>query len=204
MNELEKMFRATDSAALYAARYLDYLSELLREIDGTEIENIVQALLTAYENHRTIFVIGNGGSAACASHWVNDLANGTKVPGQTPFRAISLTDNLASITALANDTGYENIFVAQLENLLQEGDVLIGISASGNSPNVVKAVEYANSMKAVTIGLVGFDGGQMKSRCRICLHIPTAKGEYGPVEDIQMILDHLITTYLRQHLQSRD
>jgi len=104
------------------------------------------------------------------------------------------------ITALANDDGYENIFIAQLRNILNAGDVVVGISASGNSPNVVKAIEYANSKGAVTVGLTGFLGGGLKEVSQVCVHVETPKGEYGPVEDVHMILDHLVTTYLKMRL----
>ena len=102
------------------------------------------------------------------------------------------------LTAIGNDNGYENIFVKQLQNQLQLGDLLVAISASGNSPNVIKAVEYANTMGVMTVGLTAFDGGRLKKISRIKVHIPTNKGEYGPAEDAHMIIDHLVGTYLTQ------
>ena len=161
------------------------------------IATISRKILAAFKRNRKIIIFGNGGSAVCASHWCNDLTNGTKVKGKKTIKAISLTDNTASITAIANDSGYENVFLLQLENLLTPGDIVIGISASGNSPNVVKAFEFANSVGATTVALIGFDGGIMKSISKVVLHIPTNKGEYGPVEDIQLVLDHLISSYIR-------
>ena len=112
------------------------------------------------------------------------------------MRAISLTDNQPFITAVSNDIGFEHVFEEQLRNMLQLGDVVVAISASGNSPNVVKAIEFANSHGAVSIGLVGFDGGRLREISQIVLHVPTDHGEYGPVEDIHLILDHMITEYL--------
>lgn len=197
MNYLETSFRESHSTADYADRYLKYLSQLLAEMDRRKIQEIADIILEARRRQQTIYLIGNGGSAVCASHWCNDLTNGTKIGGKPPIKAISLTDNTASITAIANDNGYENVFLLQLENLLQPGDVLIGISASGNSPNVVRAFEYANRIGATTVALIGFDGGKMKDISKVVLHIPTQKGEYGPVEDIHLILDHLITSYLK-------
>jgi D-sedoheptulose 7-phosphate isomerase len=112
------------------------------------------------------------------------------------MKVVSLTDNVAVITALANDYGYDRIFVMQLEPLLAEGDVVVAISASGNSPNVVQAIEFANERKAVTVGLTGFDGGRLGELCEIHVHVPSARGEYGPVEDAHMVLDHLVMSYL--------
>jgi D-sedoheptulose 7-phosphate isomerase len=197
MNHLQTIFSQSNDASSYAKEYLVYLSNLLANMDTKKIEEIVRLITQARQDNKTIYLIGNGGSAVCASHWCNDLTNGTKVKGKKTIKAISLTDNTASITALANDSGYENIFVLQLENLLNPGDVVIGISASGNSPNVVKAFEFANSAGATTVALIGFDGGAMKSISKVVLHIPTNKGEYGPVEDIQLVLDHLISSYIR-------
>ncbi|MBX7151559.1 SIS domain-containing protein [bacterium] len=201
MNQLQKNFAESNTAVDYVRRYLKYLSELLSHLDANKIAEIIDLLYQARNDGRTVYLIGNGGSAACSSHWANDLCNGTKVKGKKFIRAVSLTDNVATLTALGNDIGYDNIFVAQLENLLQSGDIVIGISASGNSPNVVKAFEYANSVGAITVGLIGFDGGKMKEQSKVVLHIVTGKGEYGPVEDIQMILDHVMTTFLRQKIE---
>jgi D-sedoheptulose 7-phosphate isomerase len=123
------------------------------------------------------------------------------VEGAIPFRAVSLTDNVAVLTAIANDIAYADVFVRQLEGLLRPGDVVVAISASGNSPNVVRAIEYARSHGAVTVGLTGFDGGRLKALCDEAVHVATPPGEYGPVEDTHLVLDHLITGYLRARLQ---
>jgi len=145
---------------------------------------------------RAVFFIGNGGSAATASHFANDISIGTRTGDKKPFRAVSLTDNVAVMTALANDEGYDRMFVDQLRVHMRAGDSLVAISASGNSPNLIEAVDYATSRGATVIGLTGFDGGKLREKSDISLHVPTAKGEYGPVEDVHMIFDHLIGSYL--------
>jgi D-sedoheptulose 7-phosphate isomerase len=112
------------------------------------------------------------------------------------MRVVSLTDNVAVITALANDYGYEQVFVMQLEPLLRAGDVVVVISASGDSPNVVKAIEFARQRQAVTVGLTGFDGGRVGVICDVHVNVPCLAGEYGPVEDLHMIVDHVVMSYL--------
>jgi len=196
MNKLERIFSESQSGKDYAKRYASYVSELLMGLNWQAIEDIIEVFHTARTNGKTIFFIGNGGSAATSSHFAEDLAYGTMVEGKEPFRALSMTDNIAYMTAVANDESYENIFVRQLKNLFNSGDVLVAISGSGNSPNLVKAVEYANNKGGITIGIVGFDGGKLNNICHHCVHIKTMVGEYGPVEDIHLILAHIVSTYL--------
>jgi D-sedoheptulose 7-phosphate isomerase len=185
--------RATGSdGARFADRYLTYVSKVLSDIDREAIATFADALLAARERQAMIFFIGNGGSAATASHWVNDL---TRWRGK-PFRALSLTENVAMLTAIANDHGYDHVFRWQLENLMAAGDVLVAISASGNSPNIVEAVKYARAHDGLTVGLTGFDGGALRELVEINIHVPTSAGEYGPTEDAHLILDHLVTAYL--------
>jgi D-sedoheptulose 7-phosphate isomerase len=145
-----------------------------------------------------IFIMGNGGSASTATHFANDLGKGASRSGKLPFRVISLTDNVAWLTALANDEGYEHVFVRQLENHVRKGDLVIGISASGNSRNVLRALQFAKSRGALTIGLVGFDGGKMHKMVDESLLVRAPVGAYGPVEDVHMILEHAITTCLME------
>lgn len=196
MNNLDEIFAESQSGKDYARRYVSYLSEVLRSLDGEAIEKVIEVFQKARSVGKMIFFAGNGGSAATCSHFAEDLAYGTWTEGKKPFRVLSLADNTAYLTALANDECYENVFVGQLRSLLTNGDVLVAISASGNSPNVVKAVEYANSHGGITIGMVGFDGGKLKDICRHCCHVSTIKGAYGPVEDIHLVLDHIVSTYL--------
>jgi len=196
MSTLNRIFTESSSLADYAERYAAYVSDLMARLDFAAIERVGGRLEAARRAGRTIFLIGNGGSAATASHFANDLALGPRVYGARAYRAISLTDNCALLTAAGNDLGYETIFLEQLKTLLQPKDVVIAISASGNSPNVLRAIEYANQRGAITIGLTGFDGGTLRQIVTEHLHVSTPHGDYGPVEDLHLILNHLITSYL--------
>jgi D-sedoheptulose 7-phosphate isomerase len=196
MSTLNRLFSESSNLAEYAERYASYISELMRRLDLPAIERVGRLLEEARDGGHTIFLIGNGGSAATASHFANDLALGPRVFGAESYRAISLADNTALMTAAGNDLGYETIFLEQLKTLLHQRDLVIAISASGNSPSVLKAVEYANELGAITIGLTGFDGGQLRHIVSEYLHVATPKGDYGPVEDLHLMLNHLITSYL--------
>lgn len=194
MNQVDAIWRASPTGAGFADGYLRYLAEVLERIDRESVATLATALLAARERNARIFFLGNGGSAATASHWVSDL---TRWRGR-PFRALSLTENVAVLTAVANDHGYDQVFRRQLETLMAPGDVVVAISASGNSPNVVEAIEYANANAAITVGLTGFGGGRLGQLAQIHVHAPTNEGEYGPAEDVHLILDHLVTAYLWQ------
>jgi D-sedoheptulose 7-phosphate isomerase len=195
MNKLRALYEAAPGALPFARGYLEYLAEIFQLLDGEAIASFIDVLEQARQRGAQIFFMGNGGSASTASHFVNDLAIGCQ--GAKPFRALSLTDNLAVMSAIGNDFGYDEIFVRQLQTYLHPGDVVVGISASGNSPNVVKALEYANARGAVTVALTGFDGGKLKPIAQIAVHVPTDKGEYGPVEDVHLIMDHLVSSFFR-------
>lgn len=205
MNNLEKMFEGSRNAEAYTESYFNYIAQLLAAMDKKAIGRFVAELEEAWAKESTIFIVGNGGSAATASHMANDLGlDVLKKSGITKaFRAMSLTDCNAVLTAIANDDGYDNLFVNQLKIHYREGDKLIAISASGNSPNVIKAVEWVKTRGGKTIGLLGFDGGKLKGLCDLVIQVTTPKGEYGPVEDIHMILDHLIATWL-QYKKTRE
>lgn len=197
MNRIDQLTKThADKPADYARAYLDYLASCLQSVDCTAVEAFIRLLLAARENGKTVFFIGNGGSAATASHFANDISIGTRTGDDRPFRAVSLTDNIPVMTALANDEGYDRMFIDQLKVHMRDGDALVAISASGNSPNVIAAVEYAKTRGATVVGMTGFDGGRLKALSDISLHLATARGEYGPVEDMHMIFDHLIGSYL--------
>ncbi len=197
MNNIDKLTKLhTEDAAGYARAYLDYLASCFAAIDCAAIDAFIKLLLAARKSGHSVFFIGNGGSAATASHFANDISIGTRTGDTLPFRAVSLTDNVAVMTALANDEGYDRMFVDQLRVHMRDGDSLVAISASGNSPNLIEAVDYAKTRGATVVGLTGFDGGRLREKSDISLHVPTDKGEYGPVEDIHMIFDHLIGSYL--------
>lgn len=199
MNNIDRLF--TSDPAAFASAYLNYLQSVLQKIDTAEIGRFIETLLDARKRGATIFFIGNGGSAATASHFANDLSIGTG-DYDKPFRAMSLTDNVPIITAIGNDFGYEEIFVRQLRVLGRSGDVVVGISASGNSPNLLKAFDYAHSAGMKTVALTAFDGGKMKAMADEGIHVPTAPKEYGPAEDAHMVLDHLVGAYLMRHVRA--
>lgn len=178
------------------ADYLRAFERLLHHVDQDAIERIVLCLRSARDRAATIYVAGNGGSAATASHWVNDLGKATKCSGQAPMRVMSLSDNISWLTALANDEGYERVFSGQLENFGQGGDVLVVISASGNSPNLIEAVKLARQRGLVTVGFLGFDGGVLRNQVDECIWIPTEKGAYGLVESAHALLCHILTDCL--------
>jgi len=178
------------------AAYLTALRLLLEQIDLEAVGRVFQTLRSARDRRSTIFIAGNGGSASTASHWVNDLGKATKRSGRAPIRVIGLSDNTSWLTALANDEGYERAFAGQLENFAQPGDVLIVLSASGNSTNLVKAVELASSRGMTTIALLGFDGGKLKSIVDEMIWVETEKGAYELVEDAHSVLTHAITKSL--------
>lgn len=177
--------------------YIQRLYGVLSSLDQNELERF-EKLLSSLNERQRVYIIGNGGSAATASHMVNDFGIGLKRRGKLNISAIALADNLASCSAIANDIGYENIFYLQLKDVLTPTDVLIAISCSGNSPNITKAVRYAKEVGATIVGLSGFDGGELKKLSDIVLHSDTRKGEYGLVEDTHMIINHLLYSWFIQ------
>ena len=185
----------------FASSYLNYLQSLLGKVDPAEVAGFIQVLLEARERGATVFFIGNGGSASTASHFANDIAIGSNDYAK-PFRVVSLADNAAIVTTIGNDFGFEEIFVRQLRVLGKKGDVIVAISASGNSPNLVKAFEYASAAGILTFAITAFDGGRLKQMADSGVHIPTGPKEYGPAEDIHMILDHLVGAYLMRFVKN--
>ncbi|MDZ7331716.1 MAG: SIS domain-containing protein [candidate division KSB1 bacterium] len=168
-----------------------------------ENQKLIQILEYAYYHNKHVFFFGNGGSGATASHFCEDLGKGT-LNGKKDikrFRTISLTDNTPYILALANDEGYESIFVEQLRNLADPGDVAIGISGSGNSPNVLRAIDYANKHNMITVGMTGFNGGRLKKIAQYCLHIPI--DDMGITECVHSIIAHYITDYFREKINQQ-
>lgn len=203
MNHLDTFYDESQGDIISFTRlYTRYISELLAGLDAAAIERFVTTMLSARENGQAIYFIGNGGSAATASHFANDIAIGTRTLNK-PFRAISLTDNVAVMSAIANDDGYEEIFVQQLKVQMLPGDVVVGISASGNSQNVVNALVYAKGRGAKTFAILGFAGGRCREIADDHILIETPNSEFGPVEDLHMIIDHLVGTYLMRAVKSR-
>jgi len=200
MNNLDKIYAENKEIKKFSKSYFEYLSFVMKLISEKEIESFVTILLEARERDSVAYFIGNGGSAATASHFANDLSIGTRSYDK-PFRVVSLCDNQAVITAIANVDGYEKIFSQQLAVVLKKNDVVVAISASGNSPNLLKGIEVAKNKEAITVGLTAFDGGALKKAVDYSVHVPTEKGEYGPAEDAHMILDHLIGSYLNRYIK---
>lgn len=177
-------------------KYFQQMKETLDRIDEAPINKIIETLHAARLRGSQVFIMGNGGSASTASHFVCDLAKNTRQPHVPHYKVIGLTDNMAILSAYANDDGYENVFALQLANLVQPDDIVIGISTSGNSPNVLRAIELANERGATTVGFTGFDAGKLGAMVAIHAHTPSDCIEQ--VEDIHLILEHLITKELRE------
>ena len=181
--------------------YFLQMQNVLADVSREAILTTVSRLYQAWEQRKQVFVLGNGGSASTASHVANDLSKATIVPGAARMKVISLTDNMALISAWANDTSYDAIFKEQLENLMEAGDTVIAISASGNSPNVLRAMEFARQNGAFTIAWTGLSGGQLKDGTDLCVHAPTE--DVGMIESVHLVIDHLVTRQLWQRIQAR-
>jgi D-sedoheptulose 7-phosphate isomerase len=187
----------------FAKGYLTELKSVLDRLPLESIDSVVGAIEAAHAAGKQIFIIGNGGSAATASHMMNDLCKGTLGhkgdASWKRFRVIALTDNVSLMTAWANDTDYNHIFSEPLKNLAQRGDLLVAISVSGNSPNIIAAVDAAKQLGMQIVGLAGFGGGKLAKMADVSFAVPS--DGYGPVEDVHMILDHIITGYLYEKLK---
>lgn len=172
--------------------YLDDFSALLKKVDPKEVETLVDLIADAYKNDRFVFIIGNGGSGANASHLCEDLGKGTlhNFDTQKRLKVMSLTDNTPYILAYGNDLGYDRIFVEQLKNFAQPGALLISLSGSGNSANVLKAVEWANANGLKTVGITGYDGGKLRKMCHHNVHVPSHN--MGAVESVHLVLFHYL------------
>jgi len=183
----------------YTQNIADYIALekcTLDKICIDEINSALNEIVAAYEREGNIYIFGNGGSAATASHYANDFNKGISEFTEKKFRFICLNDNVPTIMAVANDIGYEEIFRFQLKGKLTKKDLVIGISGSGNSKNVVNAIEYAKECGVRTLGITGYDGGKVKSIVDLSLHVPIKNMQI--TEDIHMIFDHLMMTVLCQ------
>jgi len=203
MNNIDKAFESVKSIGQFSKEYFLYLSSVLNSIDENEINRMAEIFELAKTNGNTIFVAGNGGSASTATTMANDIGFDIikKTKTDKPFRVFSLVDNNSVITAISNDVGYENIFVNQIKIHFRPGDCLIVISASGNSPNVLKAAEWMKSRGEKIIGLLGFSGGKLIDMCDVKIHVKTEPGEYGPVEDAHLILNHVLAHWFQNKLK---
>ena len=185
----------------------EYLSDIIRILEELKAKNadffdrLATIFTEARADNRKIFFCGNGGSASTASHFTSDLAKGTIVEGTPRFKALSLADNIPQMLAWGNDSCYEDIFVEQLKNLFEPGDVVVGISGSGNSGNVLRAIQYARENDGITVGITGFDGGKIKEMVDLCLIVPVHNMQ--KTEDIHMIVDHLTTLMIKEEELAR-
>jgi len=168
----------------------------LNRVDLESVSSVVDALLAVRARGSSVYVVGNGGSAATASHMATDLMLGSGLV-DPPLRVIALTDNQALITATGNDVSFAHIFSRQLRHLGKSKDLLLAVSASGNSPNVLACVEAARELGITTVAFTGFDGGQLATMVDLLVHVPTRQGAYGPVEDVHLMVNHMITERLK-------
>ena len=178
--------------------YFDLLSQTIRSLPFDQVDGVADILVRAYQRQRTIFVFGNGGSAALASHFACDLSKGTVNGSKKRFRVMALTDNVALMTAWANDSNYEDIFCEQLANFAAPGDIAFAISASGNSPNVLKALRVAKQAGGITAGLTGFSGGRMLALCDACIVVPSDNMQI--IEDLHLCIAHSLFTCVRSKI----
>jgi D-sedoheptulose 7-phosphate isomerase len=181
-----------------AASYLTGLKQAIDALPMDRLAQLGELLYRAYRNEKQVFTLGNGGSASTASHIAADLAKNTIGANMRRFHITSLNDNAAILTALANDLGYENVFSEQLQNLIRAGDLLIAVSASGNSANVVKAIRYAQSQSAEVVGILGFDGGEAGRLADLAIIVPSYS--YGVVEDVHLIINHILVEHFQTKL----
>jgi len=184
---------------------VNYVQEFIRNIQQlriSDINPISEQIWQAYLAGHQIFVMGNGGSAAIASHFACDLGKSTAMDGKPRFRVQSLNDNVPLMTALANDLGYENVFREQMRNLARPNDVVIAITSAGNSENIVRAVQFANEIGAISVAIIGFGGGRVKDIAQFSLVLESC--DYGVVETISMFVCHTLTFAFKDRLEKTD
>jgi D-sedoheptulose 7-phosphate isomerase len=203
MNNIERLCSNSQNAGEFTHKYFNYLKQVLDSIELDTINKLVHEFENARANGNTIFVVGNGGSATTATSMANDIGFDIikKTGTEKPFRVFSLTDNTSVITAIANDVGYENVFLNQLKIHYRQGDKLLAISASGNSLNVVAAAEWVKNQGGIVMSFVGFAGGKLKEISDVVVHVISEAGEYGPVEDIHLILNHILAHWFQNKLK---
>lgn len=203
MNTIELLCRNAETAGDFASGYFAYLKQVLDSIPAEAINSLVAEFEEARSKGNTIFIAGNGGSATTATSMANDIGFDVikKTGTDKPFRVLALTDNNSVITAIANDVGYENIFLNQLKIHYRPGDKLLAISASGNSPNVVKAAEWVKQQGGNVISFLGFSGGRLKDISDVVLLAQSEPGEYGPVEDAHLVLNHILAHWFQVRLK---
>ncbi len=203
MNNIDRLCNNSQSAGAFAHGYFNYLKQVLDSITPESIDKLVEEFENARAIGNTIFIVGNGGSATTATSMGNDIGFDIikKSGTDKPFRVLALTDNTSVITAIANDVGYEEVFLNQLKIHYRHGDKLLAISASGNSPNVVAAAEWVKEQGGRVISFVGFTGGKLKEMSNLVVHVKSEAGEYGPVEDAHLVLNHILAHWFQFKLK---
>lgn len=184
--------------ATFSVEYIDKLKDVLDGFPHEEFERLVSAMLDAYDQEKRIFVMGNGGSASTASHWVCDINKGCCLDKEKKFKMLCLNDSISTMLAYANDLSYEDVFVEQLKNFFVPGDLVIGISGSGNSKNVLKAIEYANGNDGKTVGLCGYSGGKLYGMVDIPILVKV--DDMQKVEDVHMVVVHMVMQRVLEEL----
>ncbi len=178
--------------------YFDRLKTVLDSVNVADVEKLISIIEDAYSRDAAIFVCGNGGSWSTASHWVCDFSKGASIPGKRRVRMFAPGDNVPMLTAYGNDVGYDAIFAEPLRAYVRPGDVVVLITASGNSPNILEAAKVAKELKTIVVGLIGFGGGKLASMTDH--NIIVKSREYGPVEDLHLVLNHIISTYMKEFI----
>ena len=203
MNHIDTFCNNSQSPSAFAQKYFNYLKQLVDSIMPESIDTLVEEFENARATGSTIFVAGNGGSATTATCMANDIGSDIikKTGTEKPFKVFALTDNTSVITAIANDVGYEYVFLNQLKIQYRQGDRLLAISASGNSPNVVVAAEWVKKQGGRVISFVGFTGGRLKDVSDVVVHVKSEAGEYGPVEDVHLVLNHVLAHWFQNKLK---
>jgi D-sedoheptulose 7-phosphate isomerase len=194
---VDSTIETTSESSTFLGRYFDRIATLAKEVNIEEVAALAEAILSTIRTSGQVFFIGNGGSASTATHYVNDLVMATVRSGRK-LRAVSLSDNISLITGIGNDYGYDDVFAYQLRAFGEPGDLVVAISASGNSPNLVAAFQYASSAGMRTAAVVGFNGGVLKQMAGFVVHISSDIGEYGPVEDLHLVINHAIASWLSE------
>ena len=194
MSDISELYDRTSSPHAFLKGYTELLSSRLQGLNYATLESLIEQLIRTRDRDGVIYLAGNGGSAATAMHWANDLMS---ITTEKRFKALALASNTSVLTCIGNDTTFERIFADQLEGRITPHDTLVLLSASGNSPNLLAAAEIALAQHAAVTALVGFDGGQLKKLVSLPIHTETSIGDYGIVEDIHLAIAHMVSNYLR-------
>ena len=203
MKDIKKISQKSKNIKEFSLNYFNRLKKIFENINEKELTKFEKNLLDARSKGKTIFVFGNGGSASTATTMANDLGFDIikKTKTSKAFKLLSINDNTSVLTAIANDVGYENIFINQLKIHYRSGDSIILISASGNSPNILKAAEWVKNKGGAIIGFLGFTGGKLIDLCDVKIHVQSEPGEYGPVEDAHLIMNHILAHWFQNKLK---